>query len=66
MLNFFNRKVNLESTLKILNQQARLNFQTYSTLIKSIEDRLTLIESELREMRDLYQQVFQKAQVITK
>ena len=66
MLNFFNRKVNLETTLKILNQQARLNFQTYSTLIKSIEDRLTLIESELREMRDLYQQVFQKAQVITK
>ena len=66
MLNFFNRKVNLETTLKILNKQARLNFQTYSTLIKSIEDRLTLIESELREMRDLYQQVFQKAQVITK
>ena len=66
MLNFFNRKVSLETTLKILNQQARLNFQTYSTLIKSIEDRLTLIESELREMRDLYQQVFQKAQVITK
>ena len=66
MLNFFNRKVNLETTLKILNQQARLNFQTYSTLIKSIEDRLTLIESELREMRDLYQQVFQKAQVLTK
>tara|TARA_R100000963_G_C4637787_1_gene101671 strand:+ start:322 stop:522 length:201 start_codon:yes stop_codon:yes gene_type:complete len=66
MLTFFSNKTDLKTALKVLNHQARVSLESYSSMIKSIEDRLTIMEQDIREIKSLHEQVFKKAVVISK
>jgi len=48
MLSIFSNKGELKTALKVLNNQSRVSLETYSSMIRSIEDRLELIEQEIR------------------
>ena len=65
MQNPWSKKVRVDVATKIITSQARISFETFNSLITSMGDRLELIEEELRELRDQYNQVFQKAMVIS-
>ena len=65
MQNPWSKKVRVDVATKIITSQARISFETFNSLIQSMGDRLELIEEELRELRDQYNQVFQKAMVVS-